>query len=68
MRNPLPRTTVVILALGALIVWQSGQQCCHAACATHARLHQTNPHHTTEQEKPWGHDDPEQRTKENERA
>src|SRR5215470_18494422 len=68
MRNPLLRTTVVILALGALIVWQVGWQSCHATRATHARIHQTNPHYTTEQQKPRGRYDPEQRAKENDRA
>src|SRR5262245_26920811 len=68
MRNPLPRTTVVILALGALIVRQLGEQCGHATRATHARIHQTNPHPTTEQQKPRGHYDPEQRAEKDERA
>jgi hypothetical protein len=68
MRNPLPRTTVITLALGALIVWQSGEQCCHAACTTHARMPETKPHHTTEQEKLRRRYDPEQRTDKDERA
>src|SRR4030095_8573461 len=67
MRNPLPRTTMVILVLGALIVRQSGEQCCHATRTTHARIHQDNPHHTTEQEKPRRRYNPKQRAEEHER-
>src|SRR5262249_22892094 len=48
MRNPWPLTTVIILALGALVVRQSGQQCCHATRATHTCIHQTHTYYTTE--------------------